>query len=123
MAANVTSLARRGFYAVARVCSEGGARVSTTVMVRDLDVLAPQALDSRLEVAEGLPLFGGMQLAIDATLVNPLHCDGAALPGAAHIDGVALHAVRHRKERTYPELRLLFVLFECLLGKVAAVAG
>ena len=102
-------LARRGFAvenAVARVCREGGARVSTNVMVRDLDVLAPQALDSRrLEVvAEGLPLFGGMQLAIDATLVSPLHCDGAARPGAAHIDGVALHAARHRKERTYPEL-------------------
>ena len=31
-------------------------------------------------VAEGLPLFGGMQLAIDATLVSPLHCDGAARP-------------------------------------------
>ena len=92
--------------AVARVCREGGARVSTNVMVRDLDVLAPQALDSRrLEVvAEGLPLFGGMQLAIDATLVSPLHCDGTARPGAAHIDGVALHAARRQKERTYPEL-------------------
>ena len=82
------------------------APVSTNVMVRDLDVLAPQALDSRrLEVvAEGIPLFGCMQLAIDATLVSPLHCDGAARPGAAHIDGIALHAARRRKERTYPEL-------------------
>ena len=45
-------------------------------MVRDLDLLAPQALDGRrLEVvAEGLPLFGSMQLAIDATLVILLHC-------------------------------------------------
>ena len=64
-------LARRGFAmqnAVARVCRETGARVSTNVMVRDLDLLAPQALDGRrLEVvAEGLPLFGSMQLAIDA---------------------------------------------------------
>ena len=102
-------LARRGFAvenAVARVCREAGARVSTNVMVRDLDLLAPQALDGRrLEVvAEGLPLFGGMQLAIDATLVSPLHCDGTARPGAAHIDGVALQVARRRKERTYPEL-------------------
>ena len=75
-------------------------------MVRDLDLLAPQALDGRrLEVvAEGLPLFVGMQLAINATLVSPLHCDGTARPGAAHIDGVALQVARRRKERTYPEL-------------------
>ena len=45
-----------------------------------------------------------MQLAIDATLVSPLHCDGTARPGAAHIDGVALQVARRRKERTYPEL-------------------
>ena len=45
----------------------------THVMVRDLDVLAPQPLDSqRLEVvAEGLPLSRDMQFAIDATLVSP----------------------------------------------------
>ena len=102
-------LARRGFAvenAVASVCREAGARVSTNVMVRDLDLLAPQAFDGRrLEVvAEGLPLFGGMQLAIDATLVSPLHCDGTARPGAARIDGVALQVARRRKERTYPEL-------------------
>ena len=46
-------------------CREGGARVSTNVMVRYLDVLAPQALDSQqLEVvAEGFPLFRGMHAA------------------------------------------------------------
>ena len=76
------------------------------VMVRDLDLLAPQALDGRRldVVAEGLPLFGGMQLAIDATLVSFLHRDGTARPGSAHIDGVALQVARRRKERTYPEL-------------------
>ena len=102
-------LARRGFAvenAVARVCREAGARVSTNVMVRDPDLLARQALDGRrLEVvAEGLPLFGCIQLAIDAILVSPLHCDGTARPGAAHTDGVALQVARRRKERTYPEL-------------------
>ena len=51
----------------------------------------PEWLDGRrLEVvADGLPLFGGAQLAIDATL------------GAA---GAALSAARRRKVRTYPEL-------------------
>ena len=102
-------LARRGFsveIAAAKVCREAGARVSSNVMVRDLDLPAPQqAFDGRrLEiVAEGLPIFGGMQLAIDTTLVCALHRNGTARRASAW-DGVALHAARQRKERTYPEL-------------------
>ena len=70
-------LARRGFaveMAAAKVCREAGARVTTNVLVRDLDLGVPHpALDGRrLEVvAEGLPLFGGVQLALDTTLVSP----------------------------------------------------
>ena len=45
-----------------------------------------------------------MQFAIDATLVSPVHCDGTAPPGAAHIDGVALQVGRRRKERICLEL-------------------
>ena len=103
-------LARRGFaveIAAAKVCREAGARVSSNIMVRDLDLPAPQqAFDGRrLEVvAEGLPIFGSMQLAIDTTLVCALHRNGTARRGAAARDGVALHAARRRKERTYPEL-------------------
>ena len=41
----------------------------------------------RLEVvADGLPLFGGAQIAVDTTLVSALHCDGSALIGAANRD-------------------------------------
>ena len=77
------ALGRRGFaveVAVARICREGGARVSTNVMVRDLDLLQVPGVDGRrLEVvAEGLSLFGGAQLAIDATLVSTLRGDGTA---------------------------------------------
>ena len=56
---------------VAQICREGGARVSTNVMLRDLDISPPRNSDGRrLEVvAEGLTLFGGCQLAFDATLV------------------------------------------------------
>ena len=66
----------------------------------------PHAHDTRrLEVvADGLPLFGGTQLAIDTTLVSTLHCDGSARRGAAHRDGAALVAARRKKERIYPEL-------------------
>ena len=88
-------------------CAEkAGTRVSTNVMVRDLDLRAPDVHDGRrLEVvAEGLPLFGGAQLALDTTLFSALHCDGSARPHAANVDGVALVAARRRKELTYPKL-------------------
>ena len=102
-------LGRRGFAlesAVARICREAGARVSTNVFVRDLDLTTPNVRDERrLEVvAEGLPLHGGAQLVIDTTLVSALRSDRAPRPSAATTDGVALQAARRRKERTYPEL-------------------
>ena len=45
--------------------------MTTNVMVRDLDLPVLNATDSRrLEVVvDGLPLFGGSQLAVDTTLV------------------------------------------------------
>ena len=75
-------------------------------MIRDMDLAAPNPADARrLEiVADGLPLFGGAQLAMDTTLVSTLHCDGSARPGTADNDGAALVAARRRKERTNPEL-------------------
>ena len=75
-------------------------------MVRDLDLAEPQPADGRrLEVVvDGLPLFGGCQLAVDATIVSALHCDGSPHQGAENIDGVLLERARRRKERTYPEL-------------------
>ena len=56
--------------AVAHICREGGARVSTSVMVRDLVLSQVPGVDGRrLEVVtEGLSLFGGAQLVKDATL-------------------------------------------------------
>ena len=81
-------LGRRGWAlesAAARVCREGGARVRLNVFVRDMDLTEPNRLDGRrLEVvADGLPLHGGAQLAIDTTMVSPLHRDGTARRGTA----------------------------------------
>ena len=81
-------LGRRGFAvqsAIARICREGGARVSTNLFVRDLDLGAFNLFDGRrLEVvANGLSLFGGAQLAIDTTLVSTLRRDGTAREGAS----------------------------------------
>ena len=86
----------------ARICREGGARVTTDMM----DLPMPLANDSRrLEiVADGLHLFGGAQLAVDMTLVSSLHCDGTPHRGAANIDGAVLARARQRKEATFPEL-------------------
>ena len=62
----------------ARICREAGGRVTTNVVVRDLDLAEPHVADSRrLEVvADGLPLFWGAQLAIDTTIVSTLHANG-----------------------------------------------
>ena len=53
---------------------------------------------------DGLPLLGGVQLAVDTTMVSALQANGEAQRGAARTDGVVLAAARRRKERTYPEL-------------------
>ena len=78
----------------------------STCFVRDMDLILQNANDGRrLEVVvDGLPLFGGRQLAVDTTLVGALHADGTGRVGAANRDGVALVAARRRKETTYPEL-------------------
>ena len=100
-------LGGRGFSvesAAARVCREAGARVSTNVFVRDLDLPVLGHDGRRLEVvADGLPLFGGAQLAIDTTLVSPIRGDGQPRPMCATHDGAALAQARRRKQRTYPE--------------------
>ena len=82
--------------AAARICREAGGRVSTNVFVRDLDLGTPVTDTRRLEVVvDGLPLFGGVQLAVDTTLVSTLNCDGSAHWGAADRDGAVLAARRH----------------------------
>ena len=51
-----------------------------------------------------IPPLGGVQLAVDTTLVSALRGDGNPSRGAATRDGVALSEARRDKERTYPEL-------------------
>ena len=102
-------LARRGFSVesvAARICREAGGRVTTNILVRDLDLALEDPGDARrLEVVvDGLPLHGGSQFAVDTTLVSALRGDGSARAGADRRDGVALIAARRRKERRYPEL-------------------
>ena len=89
------------------MCREAGGRVSTNVMMRDLDIPGPHAaMDGRrLEViADGLPLFDGAQLALDTTMVSSLHRDGTAKRETSVRGGAVLQEARRCKERTYPEL-------------------
>ena len=101
-------LGRRGFAlesAVARVFREAGARVSVNVFLRDLDLPIGAMDQRRIEViAEGLPVFHGAQLAIDATLVSPLRANCEPHRRCPDQDGAALTFALRRKERTYPEL-------------------
>ena len=58
----------------------------------------------RIEViVDGLSLWHGAQLAVDTTVVSPLHGDGSARRNAATSSGVALQAARRAKETTYPK--------------------
>ena len=86
-----------------RSCREVGGRVRTS------SGQGPRfgcVLDGRrIEViVDGLPLFGGVQLAVDTTLVSVLRGDGMKRRGANQHAGVALREARALKERTYPEL-------------------
>ena len=73
--------------------------------MREMDG-APNVEDGRrLEVVvDGLPLFGGGQIAVDTTMVGALHGNGFPRREAADRDGVALTAARKRKDDRYPEL-------------------
>ena len=109
MCANAGVLGRRGWVlenVAARVCREAGGRVRTNLAVRDMDLGAHVQLDGRrLEiVVDGLPLWGGSQLAVDTTMVCPLSRDGVGQRGSATTDGKSLARVRRRKERTYLDL-------------------
>ena len=99
-------LGGRGFSvesAVVRVCREASARVSTNVFNPRLDLAVVGQDGRRLEVvADGLPLFGGAQLAIDTTLVSPIRADGCLAISAQ--TWMALAQAHRRKQRTCPEL-------------------
>ena len=91
--------------ALARVCREAGARVATNMLLRDMNVFVARHDDRRLEVvANGLPLWGGAQVAVDTTLVSPVRGDGRPQPRAAWDAGACLRRAERRKATTNPEL-------------------
>ena len=93
-------------HALARVCRKAGARVARNVRVADMNIDVPVSDARRIEVVcNGLPLWHGAQLAVDATLVSPLAHDGSPQPATDAQPGVSLAGAAQRKRRhTCPEL-------------------
>ena len=92
--------------ALARVCREAGARVAENVLLQNMNLQGISSHDHRqIEVvANGLPLFGGAQLAVDATLVSPVRRNGRPQPDTTVQDGAWLLEARRCKEAKYREL-------------------
>ena len=92
--------------ALARVCREAGARVAQNVRLADMNLDASVQDARRIEVVcNGLPLWHGAQLAVDATIVSPVGRTGEPRAGADTRPALALdQAAQHKRRQTYPEL-------------------
>ena len=91
--------------AMARICREAGATVKTHAKPRDMNIGVAASDERGIEVlAQDLPLWSGMQLAVDVTLRSAISAAGAARPRAAMEDGVVANGARRDKEVAYPEL-------------------
>ena len=90
----------------ARILREAKARVRENVMLRDTAVPNIDPSDGRrIEVvASGLPVAHGVPVAVDATMVSPLHADGSAWEQAAWRPGHSFKRAYKDKCKTYPEL-------------------
>ena len=102
-----------------RILREAGIRIRENVLLRDTGVEVDPADRRNIEiVATGLPMEHGIPVAVDATMVSPLHADGSIYDRADSVPGIALHRARRAKAETYPELaaspqlRLLTVAIE-----------
>ena len=85
---------------------EAGATVGRNQKLADMRLPGVHASDKRkIEiVAKHLPLYRGLPLVLDATIVSPLRANGQPRPRAAVIDGVAITAIENDKHTKYPEL-------------------
>ena len=73
--------------------------------MRDLNVAPCRQDDRCIEViANGLPLWGGVQVAVDSTLVSPLTAAGKPRREGRRAAGAALRHACRAKERTHPEI-------------------
>ena len=90
----------------ARILREARARVRERVLLRDTALPGIDPEDGRhIEVvASGLPVAHGVPIAVDATVVSPLHADGTAWAHASQRPGHSFLRAYKDKESKYPEL-------------------
>ena len=112
----------------ARVFREAGAVVKRSKLVRDMHVGDMRASKHKLDqrrvdlVAYGLPIFNGLPIACDATLVSPLTGAGEPVPNACKEYGAAMQVARERKQKQYPEFfnqsvpHATFMVLPCEVG-------
>ena len=76
----------------ARVLREAGGKVREKVFLRDTAIVSIDPSDGRhIEVvATGLPIAHGIPIALDATIISPLHVDETPWPGTTEIPGKTL---------------------------------
>ena len=89
-----------------RIFQEAGAVVRKNQTLVEMRIEGVSPLDERkVEIlATGLPLYQGIPLVCDASLVSPIKANGIARPRAAHEPGVAIAHIEDVKATTYPEL-------------------
>ena len=90
----------------ARILREAGGKVRENVLLRDAGVVGVDVADGRhIEVVvTGLPIAHGVPVAVDASIVSPLHADGTPHKDADVRPGISLGRAERAKETTYPEL-------------------
>ena len=82
--------------------SEAGARVKENQLLSEVNTVVPVTDQRRIEViANGLPFWGGKQLAIDTTVVSALTGQGVA---RGRWEGQAIHEAENTKRRKHHEL-------------------
>ena len=92
--------------AAASFCREAGARVAASTALRDMKVDMPASDARRIAVvANRLPIWRGVQVAVDTTLVSPIQRSGQARAKCDTVPGLAFQQAAARKRRTYPEFR------------------
>ena len=87
------------------LCQLDGTQVARNVRVGDMSIDVPVSDARRIGVvANGLPLWHGAQLAIDATIVSPVTRTGSVRHGADTRPAAAVQdADRRRRRQTYPD--------------------
>ena len=88
-----------------RVFREAGSREVNKPLLRDIIPGIPSQDNKKLDlVARGLPLYGGLPIIGDASLVSPIGSDGLPRLSADARAGAALRDTQRSHQRTYQEL-------------------